>query len=64
LAGKDDAAGHLSAVREELDAWDRSQRDAQRISDIWCDRLHADKITAKIVDESKSGGVPQRGRDA
>jgi glycosyltransferase involved in cell wall biosynthesis len=64
LAGKDDAAGHLSAVREELDAWDRSQRDAQRISDIWCDRLHADKVAAEVVDESKSGGVPQRGRDA
>lgn len=54
LAGKNDRMGHLAALREELDAWDRHQRNARRISDIWCDHLHADKVAAKVVDESKA----------
>ena len=50
LAAKNDCNGHAGALHEELNAWEKSGRDARGISDIWCGRLHADKVAAKVVE--------------
>ena len=50
LAERDDAAGHAEALCAELAAWHGGQRNAQRISEIWCDRLHADKVAGRVVE--------------
>jgi glycosyltransferase involved in cell wall biosynthesis len=49
LAEQDDAAGHAEALSAELDAWNGGWRDAQRISETWCGRLHADKVAGRIL---------------
>jgi glycosyltransferase involved in cell wall biosynthesis len=49
LAAVDDAAGHLLALQNELAAWQRGQRNAQRISQVWCERLHADRVAATVL---------------
>jgi glycosyltransferase involved in cell wall biosynthesis len=49
LAERDDATGHAEALSAELDAWNGGRRDAQRISETWCGRLHADKVAGRIL---------------
>jgi len=44
------AAGHLAALKVELNAWGTGLRNAQKISEIWCDRVHADKVGARVVE--------------
>jgi glycosyltransferase involved in cell wall biosynthesis len=53
LAEQDDAAGHLEALKDELEAWDRGNRDPDAISGFWCERLHAEKVAAMVVDVFK-----------
>lgn len=50
LTDRDGAAGHVEALCAELAAWHGGQRDAQRISEIWCERLHADKVAERVVE--------------
>ena len=54
LTDQDDAAGHVEALCAELAAWHGGQRDAQRISEIWCERLHADKVAERVVEMVKA----------
>ncbi len=49
LAEGDAVADHLAALSAELKHWDGAQRNAARISEIWCERLHAEKVAARIV---------------
>ena len=49
LAAEDNAAGHLLALQEELELWERGQRSPQRIAGIWCERLHAERVAAKVL---------------
>lgn len=49
LAERDDAADHAEALSAELDAWNRGDRNAGGISDMWCGRLHADKVAKRVV---------------
>jgi len=49
LAEHDDAKSHVSALRRELDQWDAGHRDPARISQIWGDRLHANRVAARVV---------------
>jgi hypothetical protein len=53
LAERDDVDGHAAALIAELAAWNAGQRDALRISDIWCERLHADKVAERVVEMIK-----------
>ena len=50
LAQLDDAEGHVAALTAELGEWANGRRDAARISAIWCERLHADKLAARIAE--------------
>ncbi len=49
LAATDNTAGHLAALVEELENWDRGRRSAPAISKTWCSRLHADKVAARLL---------------
>jgi glycosyltransferase involved in cell wall biosynthesis len=49
LAEGDAALDHLAALSAELEHWDGAQRNAARISEVWCERLHAEKVAARIV---------------
>lgn len=49
LAGQG-AGGHLTALRSELANWESGSRGGQRISTIWTERLHADKVAGQIVE--------------
>jgi glycosyltransferase involved in cell wall biosynthesis len=49
LSGIDDASGHADALAAELRVWDDGERNPARISEIWCSRLHADKVALKVV---------------
>jgi glycosyltransferase involved in cell wall biosynthesis len=50
LADTNQAAGHLKALLSELDQWQLGGRNAERISSLWCGRLHADKVAQQIMD--------------
>ena len=50
LAERDDAAGHASALKAELEAWKRHERNPRDISSIWSERLHADQVARRILD--------------
>ena len=50
LAVKDDAEGHVQALEKELEYWQRGQRNAEQISRDWCDRLHADRVAARVIE--------------
>jgi glycosyltransferase involved in cell wall biosynthesis len=54
LAEEDDCRGHARALQSELEGWADGQRDPRKISGIWSDRLHADKVARMI---SRSVGV-------
>ncbi len=56
LARSDDFKGHLFAIQQELELWRDEKRNPVMISQIWCDRLHADHIALlamNFVKESK-----------
>lgn len=50
LAVADDAKGHVQALKDELESWGRGQRNPKDISDIWCDRLHAERVAARVLE--------------
>lgn len=50
LAEVDDAKSHLIALKDELDAWDRGDRNPCDISEIWNGRLHADRVAGLILE--------------
>jgi glycosyltransferase involved in cell wall biosynthesis len=50
LADRDDAEGHTALLLAELAAWENGERDAAEISRVWCERLHADKVAARVVE--------------
>ncbi len=50
LATANDAEGHLLALMEELENWDRGRRNPLLISNTWCSRLHADKVAAQVLE--------------
>ena len=51
LAERNDTQGHLATVRQELDSWNNGMRNARQISDVWCERLHADKVAEQVVSQ-------------
>ncbi len=62
LAVADDLHDHVRALREELESWKSGERDARRISSVWSERLHADRVAARIVErfEARSSVIPKR----
>lgn len=60
LAERDDAPGHLKALRNELDRWDQGARDPERTAGVWCERLHADQVAKKLLEITRS---PAHGGD-
>jgi glycosyltransferase involved in cell wall biosynthesis len=50
LAEMDSVDGHIAALRAELDAWAGGSRSPGDISSIWCERLHAEKVAARVVE--------------
>jgi hypothetical protein len=50
LAARDDAAGHILALKNELADWQRGGRNPEQTAEIWCERLHADKVARMILD--------------
>ena len=49
LAATDDAGEHVQALEEELEFWRCGQRTPERISRVWCDRLHAERVAARAA---------------
>ena len=49
LTAKDNADGHLNALRRELALWENGDRNPMVISHAWIDILHADKVALRIV---------------
>jgi len=58
LAASDDLAGHLQALKDELESWERGQRNPTRISQTWCGRLHADEVARRILNLSNQERTP------
>ncbi len=54
LTGIDDVSGHVDTLRSEFKEWKLGRRDAGRISEIWCGRLHADRVATMITQHMKS----------
>lgn len=50
LAAKDDCRGHALALYEELETWANDLRHPSKISEAWCERLHADNVARTILD--------------
>jgi glycosyltransferase involved in cell wall biosynthesis len=50
LVTQDDAAGHLKALRDELDHWERGAHDPVRTASVWGARLHADQVAHELLD--------------
>lgn len=50
LVDLDDAAGHATALSEELAAWDCGLRNAEKISKHWSKNLHAENIAVRFLD--------------
>ena len=59
LAEKNDAEGHLTALRHELGLWRKEMRNPRQISDVWSERLHASQVAARII-SLKERGNPAR----
>jgi len=57
LAETNDAKGHLAAMRHELDSWHNGMRNPQQISDVWSERLHADKVAGQVVSQKVGNEV-------
>lgn len=49
LADGDTTADHLLAIQKELELWKQTRRKPKEISQVWSDRLHADKIARQIL---------------
>jgi len=49
LAAPDTFDEHTCALSSELSAWEMGHRDAAQISQIWCDRLHTDRVAEQVV---------------
>jgi glycosyltransferase involved in cell wall biosynthesis len=49
LANEDSTDAHLMALTSEIEAWDKSHRNASSISEIWRKRLHADQVAREVV---------------
>jgi hypothetical protein len=49
LAATDDVAGHVTAIRNELRAWDEGYRDAAKIAATWQSRLHAPEVARLVI---------------
>jgi len=50
LAESDACIGHAGALQDELDRWNNGGRNARSISDLWCERLHADRVATRVVE--------------
>lgn len=50
LAENDRAQEHMEALQAELAMWDTGHRDPRAISKIWTERLHADRVAARILE--------------
>lgn len=48
LAEADTPEAHVAALLAELECWQRGGRAPDTISDIWCERFHADKVAGKV----------------
>jgi len=55
LAAEDHAGDHVRALIDEIESWEQGRRDPSDISDLWCDRLHADQVAARVVDLMEKG---------
>jgi glycosyltransferase involved in cell wall biosynthesis len=40
---------HAEALRRELELWSAGQKSPEHIANVWCDRLHADRVAAAIL---------------
>jgi glycosyltransferase involved in cell wall biosynthesis len=49
LANEDSIDAHLRALTHELDAWEKGDRNAQTISQMWRDRLHAEHVAMEVT---------------
>lgn len=49
LAENDDCSGHTAALQRELKCWENDERNPVTISQVWCERLHAERIAARVV---------------
>jgi hypothetical protein len=49
LAATDDVAGHASAIRAELLAWEEGWRDAAAVAGVWQSRLHAPEVARLVI---------------
>lgn len=50
LAHDDSADAHVRALSAEIQAWEKGHRNAQIISRIWCQHLHADQVARRVVE--------------
>jgi glycosyltransferase involved in cell wall biosynthesis len=48
LAAINDCKGHASALQDELAAWREGRREAEGISRVWCERLHAENVAEAV----------------
>ncbi len=46
LTDGNSTSDYVLAIQQELLLWENNERCAQKISNIWCQRLHADKVAA------------------
>ena len=49
MAVPDTIPAHISALSSEISEWSNGKRDASAISEVWCSRLHADKVATLIL---------------
>lgn len=49
LAAVDDTAGHILALQNELANWQCGGRNPEQAAEIWCERLHADKVAESVI---------------
>jgi hypothetical protein len=49
LAAHDDVRTHAHTLMDELEAWDQGLRNAERISQTWCGRLHAERVAEQVL---------------
>lgn len=57
LAAADHAAGHVKALRDELDRWDQGDHDPARIAKVWGGRLHADQVAQQLLETARESGM-------
>jgi glycosyltransferase involved in cell wall biosynthesis len=50
LTDGNSVSDYVLAIQRELSLWKIDERSAQKISSIWCQRLHADKVAAFALD--------------